>query len=296
MDYILIAAIAWIMFGGVSILEKYLLRVKLKDPMILAFYTGIFAIFSFMIFLPLARFTSVPHLLFDVFCGVLLFISQVLFYKALSLGEVSSVVPITGALIPTFTLIIIHFGFGRFFFTNELIAIALLVTGTVLLSYQKSASKIVFAYAFLCALAFAFYYSLVKQAYTPFISNFAFTRIGSFFAALLILLNDDLRAKIFSNFKLPNKQNVSGLFLIKEIVAGAGFIVLNYAISIGNPAIINNYFCKFVGNTARLVEFYAGGYFCAELLLNQISCAILQPIQNYPIMTSASIHEHLRLR
>ncbi|MDB4939946.1 MAG: hypothetical protein JWO40_371 [Candidatus Doudnabacteria bacterium] len=240
MDYILLATLAWVIFGVVSIQEKFLLQKPLKDPNVLAFYTGIFSIFVILIFLPFARFSSWTHLIFDLTAGIIFFIAQYCLYHALKEGEVSEVVPITGALIPIFSIIIVHFGLGTYFYSNEWIALALLIAGTILISYKKiKRSKNLIIYAILASLMFAVYYSMAKLAYTPFKTNFSFVRIGSFLAALIIFLIPEVRASIKSNAAhIKNKS--SGLFITKEVLAGVAFVVLNYAISIGNPAIANS--------------------------------------------------------
>ncbi|MBU6447813.1 DMT family transporter [Patescibacteria group bacterium] len=238
-NYILIAAIAWITFGVVNLIEKFILIKPLRNPIGLAFYTGIFAIFPVIIFLPLARFSSWPHIIFDIFCGVIFFIGQLLLYQALFSGDAGEVIPVTGSLVPVFTLIISLFALHLNFTFKEVSAIALFVCGTFLLSEPKHfMNKRIMGDAIAASLFFALYYSLIKIAYTPFEANFAFVRMGSFAAALPILAVGSLRRQIF--VKQPDRgRKLSGLIVTKEILAGLAFIALNYAISIGNPAVAN---------------------------------------------------------
>ncbi len=238
-NYILIAALAWITFGVVNLIEKFILIKPLRNPIGLAFYTGIFAVFPVILFLPFAKFTSWPHFIFDVFCGIIFFIGQLLLYQALFSGDAGEVIPVTGSLVPVFTLIISWFVLNLSFSFKEISAIVLFVLGTFLLSEPKKfMNRKIIGDAIAASLFFALYYSLIKIAYTPFQANFAFVRMGSFIAALPILAVGSLRKKIF--VKQPDRgRKLSGLIFTKEILAGLAFIALNYAISIGNPAVAN---------------------------------------------------------
>ncbi|GAC1412048.1 MAG: hypothetical protein NVSMB66_0070 [Candidatus Doudnabacteria bacterium] len=240
MDYILLALSAWVIFGVVVLIEKFLLqKASMENPDVLAFYTGIFSIFSVLIFLPFAHFTSVGHLIYDLSCGFLFFFGQLCLYRAMKQGGVSEVVPITGALIPIFSVLILNYVFKQYFYRNEIIAIVLLILGTILLAFKKTSFRKLILYAIASSLLFASYYSMVKFAYTPFKSNFAFVRLGSTLAATLLFLEPEIRESVFATKHHSNKRKTSALFVSKEFLAGAGFLILNYAISIGNPAVVN---------------------------------------------------------
>lgn len=238
-DYIVIAISAWLVFGIVSILEKFLLQKPISQPKVLAFYTGIFAIFPYLIFAPLAKYTNPAHLIFDLASGAVLFASQYTLYHALKNGPVSEVIPITGALTPIFALLLTRFGLGIFLFNSEIVAIILLALGTFLISYhEKIKSKTVLKYAIASSVAMAVYFVMVKVAYTPFTENFAFVRAGSIIAALSLLLSPAFRKELVQT-KIMVQSQASALFISKEVLAGIAFMVLNYAISVGNPAIVN---------------------------------------------------------
>lgn len=240
MDYVLLALIAWLIFGIVALLEKFLLqKASMDHPDVLAFYTGVFSIFTVLLFLPFARYTSAAHFIYDLSCGFVFFFGQLCLYRAMKEGDVSEVVPITGALIPIFSVLILNFVFHQFFYNNEIIAITMLILGTILLAFKKTNSKKLIIYAVISSLLFAAYYSMVKLAYTPFNSNFAFVRLGSTMAAALLFIEPDIRNAVFATKHHTGKRKTSALFVSKELLAGVAFIVLNYAISVGNPAVAN---------------------------------------------------------
>ena len=238
MSYIILALIAWALFGLLSLLDKFLLNKPIRDDRVFTFYTGFFSIFAILLFLPFARVKSFEHVLFDIFCGFIFLVAQFFLFRSISRGEVSEVVPITGALVPVFSLISAQYVLGLHLNTFELIAFILLVVGTVVISYRKKMSTQNLLYPILASIFFAIYYTAVKKAYVPFEENFAFVRLGSFIGSLGMLLSSEVRSSIFrTTHKVKNAT--SGLFLTKEVTGGLAFIILNYAISKGNPALIN---------------------------------------------------------
>ncbi len=238
MSYVLIAVIAWAMLGVVTLLEKFLLKADIKNPNVLGVYSGLFAVFATIVFLPFSKISSTEHFLFDLLCGAIFFFGILCFFRALKHGEVSEIVVLSGALTPLFSLGIVHFVLKIPLTTNEGWAFALLVLGILLISYRKVNSKKLIFWAACSAILLALYYSLVKTAYTPFVENFGFVRLGSFLASLLLLLSAATRKDALSILK-TKKNEAPGLLITKEVLAGGSFIILNYAISIGNPALVN---------------------------------------------------------
>jgi drug/metabolite transporter (DMT)-like permease len=238
MSYILLALIAWFLFAVLSLLDKFLLNKPIQDDRVFTFYTGLFSIFVVLLFLPTTRIHSLNQVLFDIFCGFIFLVAQFFLFRALSKGEVSEVIPITGALVPVFALISSHYALGLNFTRNESIAFILLVFGTILISYRTKIKKGNLLYPILASIFFAIYYTAVKKAYVPFSENFGLVRLGSFVGSLLMLFSSEVRSSIRRTTHRV-KNTTSGLFLTKEIAGGLGFIILNYAISKGNPALVN---------------------------------------------------------
>lgn len=238
MNYIIVALIAWVLFGLLSIVDKFLLNKPIKHPNVYTFYTGLFSLFAMLLFLPFARYVGLRHFLFDILCGIIFLLAQYFLFVSVFKNDVSEVVPITGALIPIFSLIFVNFGLHIYLTNFELLSFIFLVLGTVLISYNHGKLGKNLWPPIVSSVFFAAYYVMVKVAYTPFASNFAYVRMGSFVASLFMLLSLNTRKGVFKLGKKPGKTT-SGLFVSKEILAGVAFIILNYAISFGNPAIIN---------------------------------------------------------
>ncbi len=239
MSYLIVAIIAWSIFSVSTLIDKYLLNKPIGDAKVYTFYTGLFAIFIVIIFLPFAGWPGLNHFLFDISCGGFFLISLYFLFAAIQKREVSQVIPLVGALTPIFALIIEHVWFNSNLRPTEYMAFFFLVLGTFTISYEKKFHSRNLILPILAALLGATYYVVVKSALTPFSSNFAWVRLGSVIAAAAMLLHPHIRAAVFKTSH-SLKSSASNLFLIKSVLAGAGFIVLNYAISIGDPALVNS--------------------------------------------------------
>ena len=92
------------------------------------------------------------------------------------------------------------------------------------------------------ALFFAAYYVLIKYIYSeqPFIGAFVWSRMGSFLGVLLILFVPDWRRLIIKHQKGAKTPRNLSFFIGVRLLAAVAFIMLNWAISLGNVALINS--------------------------------------------------------
>ena len=237
--YIGVAILAWVLYGVVSIMDKLLLQSPIKSPVMYAFYTGAFSIFTFFILLPFAHAVGIPHFLLDLLCGAIFLAAQFFLFKSIAGGDVSRVVPVTGALVPIFSLIGAAAWLGISLTVMQLVAFVLLIAGTFLMQFRKVEHyEKGLLWPVLSSICFATYYVLAKVALQPFGANIAYTSLGNFFAALLLLFVPQVRAGL-SVFRTATSGATSMLFLSKEALGGGASLLLNYSVSIGNPAIAN---------------------------------------------------------
>jgi len=174
-------------------------------------------------------------------------------------------VPIVGAFVPIFSFIFSYFFFGHALNGREFLAFLILIAGGVLISLkQKKASrwrlfcdkiKILFGSksaelhptrrlilnSVISAFIFAAYYVLIKYIYLhqPFLGSFVWTRIGSFLGALLLILPERNWKIIFEPARKKEAIKNLSLFLGVRLLAVIAFILINYAISLGNVALVN---------------------------------------------------------
>lgn len=268
--WLFITVSAYFINAGVYVADKFLLSKKIHSSIAYAFYVGVWSIFNILLLFIWPWLPNLRELVLDLLAGLLFLVTLVFWYKALHQSEASRVVPIVGALVPVFSFILSFVFLGEELSQQQLIAFIILICGGVLVSikhtkvylyqkviirfreivgdiigevparFQPTGRLIVNSVA--AALFFAIYYVLMKYIYLyqPFIGSFVWSRLGSFLGVLLMLFVPGWRYLIFKQqqgaWKLPKNML---FFLTVRLLAAAAFIMLNWAISLGNVAIVN---------------------------------------------------------
>ncbi|MCK5212147.1 EamA family transporter [Candidatus Parcubacteria bacterium] len=268
--WLLVAVTSYFINAGVYVADKFLLSKKIHSSIVYAFFVGIWSIFNFVLLIFDPWLPSLRELSLDLLAGGLFLLTLIFWYKALHQSEATRVVPIVGALVPIFSFILSYIFLGQALTEQQLLAFIVLIIGGVLISvkhtrfyYLKEVSdhfKKIFGNVFgpihaqyrptrrlilnslTSALLFAAYYVLIKYIYDtqPFIGSFVWSRLGTFIGVLLILFVPDWRRMIFEYQKGVKTPKNLGFFLGVRMLAAVAFIMLNWAISLGNVALINS--------------------------------------------------------
>jgi drug/metabolite transporter (DMT)-like permease len=267
--WIMTAISSYFISAGIHIADKFLLSNKVHSSIVYAFFVGIWSVFNiFLLFLD-PWMPGVSQMAVDLSAGFLFLVTLVFWYKALHQSEATRVVPIVGALVPIFCLVLSAFFLDETISNQQFIAFFILIFGGVLISVRKTEIylvhkvyeriKVIFGdllgkisaqyrptrrllfNSFLSALLFSVFYVYMKYIYLhqPFIGAFAWSRMGSFIGAMLILLVPSWREKIKEHQGEAKKPKNLAFFLGVRILASVAFIILNLAISRGNVAMVN---------------------------------------------------------
>jgi len=251
-SWIYIAVIAYFLTALNSVVDKYLLGRSIPHPVVYAFYVGIFSIFS-VVLTPFGfDWPGWAQFLAAMYVGIVFLFALISFFTALKADEASRIVSIVGGITPIFIFILSYIVFGGALgHHHEYFALALLVLGTIIISVRRGQRCGIFEFnkhecvrstefALLAAFFFALFFVSAKFVFAnqEFISGFVWTRIGSFVAALLLLLIPHTRRLIFSTTKKVGAK-MGSLFVANKTLAGISFLMLNYAISIGNITLVN---------------------------------------------------------
>lgn len=267
--WLLITIAGYFINAGVYTADKYFLSKKLHSSISYAFYVGIWSIGNILLFWFAPFIPSWQWLLVDLFAGLLFLWALVAWYKALHQSEATKVVPIVGAFIPIFSFLLSVIFLNEHLTQRQLLALFILIAGGILISLKQSQytwrykivkyTRILFGFligktyaedhpirrlivnSLVSALVFASYYVLIKYIYMhqPFLGSYIWARIGSFIGALLLLLIPRNRRIILSKQKRRETINSLPLFISIRLLAVAAFLLLNYAIALGNVALIN---------------------------------------------------------
>jgi drug/metabolite transporter (DMT)-like permease len=267
--WIITAISSYFISAGIHIADKFMLSSKVHSSIVYAFFVGIWSIFNlFLLFLD-PWVPGIFQMAVDLSAGLLFLVTLVFWYKALHQSEATRVVPIVGALVPIFCLILAAFFLNETISSQQIIAFFILIFGGILISVKKTEIylihkvyerlKVIFGdllgkigaeyrptrrllfNSVLSALLFSVFYVYMKYIYLhqPFVGAFAWSRMGSFIGAILILAVPSWRAKIREHQEEARKPKNMVIFLGVRILASIAFIILNLAISRGNVAMVN---------------------------------------------------------
>lgn len=255
MTWILIALLGHAANGFAFVIDKILLNNAFKRS---ATYAGMVGLLSGLAIVLIPWVKEWPiggDLLIALLCGITFMAALWTFFAALSRGEASRVVPIISALIPIITLV------GTFIFLGErltlvqMLGFGMLILATILLAGGKAQNRLTKAtilLSILSALMFAVSSVSGKAVYDSvgFLGGFVTTRIVAAITALLLacLIDPMSGAEMLSIIRAKKTKKkgeaISGnsaakLAIIGQVLGGIGFILLQYAISLGSASIVN---------------------------------------------------------
>ncbi|MFA6393603.1 MAG: EamA family transporter [Patescibacteria group bacterium] len=264
-----VAITAYFINAGVYLADKFLLSKKIHSSIVYSFYVGIWSIFNLFLLFFAPWVPSLNELLIDLSAGLLFLITLIFWYKALHQSEATRVVPIVGGLVPVFSLVFSMIFLGESLDEKQLLAFVILITGGVLISVKRTRFYMIkkvydrvrsvfgdtlgeihakyrpgrrlLLNSIVSAFFFAAFYVLMKYIYLhqPFIGSFVWSRLGTFLGALFLLVVPSWRKDIFSYQESATAPKSLSFFLTVRLSAALAFIMLNWAIDLGNVAMVN---------------------------------------------------------
>ena len=257
MSWIIIAVLAYFILAIVSLADKFLLTKVLDNPKAYTFLVGLLGLLVFILAPWFLYWPGINLFLGNILAGSLFPLALILLYKALKLGEVSRIITLIGASVPIFTIILSIIFLQESFNYIQWVSIFFLLLGTIIISYLPEGKTLwdSFIYilgfdkrkrflsiiiALFSAFIFAIFFISTKYLYNnqEFLSAFIWIRLGTFLSVLLLLVKEDNRKKIFKSLR-NLKGWKRGVFLSNRGLAGIGFLLQNYAISLGSVALVN---------------------------------------------------------
>ncbi|MFA7169441.1 MAG: DMT family transporter [Candidatus Paceibacterota bacterium] len=256
--WIIVAIFAHFLNAITAITDKHIVSNKVMKPVVYAFYSGVFQIL-YLLAIPIIAIVW-PEMAFHfpswglfglaVFGGALFVFTLTVFYKAISLSEISRVTPIVGVSVPIFTYILSFFLLGETLSSRQMVAFGLFVVGGFLMSAKISRGRITqmrgLALAVLSGFMFASYYVIMDFLFSQieFFNVFMIIQFGGFLGAILLLLSSQNRRDI-SKMKDEDNDIIENrgsaiIFILDKAAAALSALLLTYAISIGNVIIINS--------------------------------------------------------
>lgn len=249
MSWLFFAVLAYFIAAVVSVIDKVILTSVIPKPLTYAAWVGIFGIYG-LVLVPfgfqLSPLIQNPELLFlSLASGFVFVIGLYFLFSAASINEVSRVVPVFGALVAVFTLVLGGLFLVERLDTIQLFAFLLLLLGSIIISFKfqdvKALSLKSLNFILVGALLFAGSFVLIKIVFnqTTFLNGFVMGRIGEVLAGLLLfgLQRREAQYKATGYFWVLSKKTTS-LFILNKSLAGVFFLLQNYAIFLGSVSLV----------------------------------------------------------
>lgn len=236
-----LSIVQYFLLAVTDVLDKFLISQRKILPASYTFWTVVTGVLVIVVW-PFTYFALPLRLiLLNLISGAFFSLTLYVFFKALSQGEVSRVVPFVFGLVPVFDLLIASLTGRNVLHLNEVAAIILLIPGAFLISYRRGFLGRHLGLKVLSAFLFSSYYALWQYGAQvgPVLNNFIWNRIGAAAILLLVLLIPVARKNIFLHQQVTKKKNTAVLFLLKQALGGASFIFLSWLMVVGKISVIN---------------------------------------------------------
>lgn len=243
MHWIPVALIAYLANAGAAITDKFLLKRLIPHPAVYAFFVSLMGGVAVL---------AAPFVLEDApsvvvaasalsgfaFTGALFF-----YYTALKENEASRIVPLVGGLVPLIVLALAWTLLGESLGALQIGGFAFVVLGTAVLAEEGSTRRRLgpraIGFGSLAAILFAVSTIAMKYVYTihPFGSGLVWRGLGGVAAALALFFIPVNRRRIISEIRNPEVET-GGVFFLGQGFALAGFLLVNYAFSLGPVSLV----------------------------------------------------------
>ena len=244
MNYLPFAVLAYLLNSIAVTVDKFLLTRVIPDPLIYIFYFSLVNLLA-VLFIPFVALPGYFVLVFASISACLWTLAAYFMLKALKAGQVQRVIPVIGTLT---SLVLLGLGAqDKSINTYQAFAIILLITGLIFLtitSWKGKLGKTEVALEAGSGLLFALSYYFLRLAFEKgdFLTVLVWSRPVLFPLVLMFLMIPNLRRKIAPYFhpKIGLVNPSSLLFIFGQTAAAISELLLNFAISLTSPAIVNS--------------------------------------------------------
>lgn len=248
MNFLAFAVLGYLLNGVTTLIDKVLLQKSLPHPIVYTFYISVMG-FTVILFAPFGLTLNSGVLLWGILAGIFGVLGTVAYFESLKHGEASVVPAVIGALNPFFTLIIGFILFRDVLTTTQILAFFTLLLGAGILTTSYFL-KVRFNRQLIFMSASGFLFALtaltLRESFlaSNFVSGLIVSRVAGGLLVLPLLLVFHFRSQILvSRLTKHHFANKTSLLLLGGQLLGAvGGLLLTYAISLENPALVNALF------------------------------------------------------
>jgi len=238
MLWLYLALIAYSINAVAFIIDKYLLHSPIPKPYSYAFGVSVLSLSSLLLIPFGIHWYGWYYFFIAMSSGLVFFVSLVYLYKAIISSDISVAATQVGTVSAIFTNIFAVLILKEVQSFSSSLAFVFLILGIVLLG---KAEKRIIKFAILSGILSGLYFVLVKLTFnlSNYLDGLFWTRIGFVAAAFSSLLMPNSRKEVYNTFKHAPESS-KFIFTANKIISGAGFLILYFAIRLGDVAIVNS--------------------------------------------------------
>lgn len=227
----------------VDVFDKFLISKRKIEPIAYTFFTVLLGLLYLAAWPWTYAPLPFPVILVNLFSGLIFALALYVFFKAISQGEVSRVIPFVFGLVPAFDMLFVWLTGRNALSLPEFSALCLLVPGALLISYRKenfSAKHV--GIKVLAAFLFSLDYAVWQYGNTTgnMLNHLMWDRLAAAGAVILLLAFPPFRAKIFKPVPSGGRKQTTWLFLLKQAIGGLNFIFFSWLLVAGKIPLVNS--------------------------------------------------------
>jgi len=238
MTWLYLTLLAYLVNAFAFVVDKYLLVTHIPRPFAYAFWVALLSA-SAVVLLPFGVATqSVGYLLIALASGGSFFIALIFLYKAIKASDISVASTMVGVATAVFSYFLAVLLIGEPSGIINIISITMLIIGTLLLGRSD---KKIWSLAVWAGLFFGVSFVLLKISFdlSDFVNGLFWTRMGFVGAAFASLGFGSARRDALQSFRGTHPR-VGAIFIGNKLLAATGFLLLYYAIRLGQVSVVNS--------------------------------------------------------
>lgn len=248
--FLIASIVAYILNGIAATIDKTIINRDVKSPLVYTFFIGIINYIVLGLIPFGGNILSGQALALTLGSGIFLTLAFATFFKSLRQFDLLISAPLIGVLNPLFSVLIGSLLFGQILTTGQWQAFILLMLGSIIITANLWLKKRAITKDMLwivgSGLFFALSYLLLKVSFdrAEFIDVLLTSRLSMAVIVTFFLIHPQIRRDIFhSKISRNNFANRVSYLLFSGQLAGAlsGLLII-YAVSLANPAIVNSMF------------------------------------------------------
>jgi len=230
-----------------ALLDKVLISKRFPLPSVLTFWTALANLFGLIfVFFDFNFHADSLIILFSILSGVSFAVALQFFYTAMKEGEATHIAPLTGGVLPIFSVIFSYYILNENLSNLEWRALIFLILGALIISFEKSRKHngwhVGMLWAVIAGLFFSLSYVLGRYTFLQdsFSTGFVWARIGCLIATMPFFLSKKFRLALFDRKRGEKEQKKSFILLtINKLSSAIYFVGINYAISLSSATLVN---------------------------------------------------------